>query len=125
MTNQVPVTGPFRVSVEPIPTGVTLDVGAFVQHVVHDVVMALLNDDTYADRFDALQDMHPQDPYRPERALPVEELVADLVAVAGTKLPVYGLQALALAGRIEQLAVPVVAALQAADADDAEGSAAA
>ncbi|KAJ3617289.1 hypothetical protein Zmor_008831 [Zophobas morio] len=115
MTNHTPVTGPFRITVEPIPTGVTLDVGAFVEHVVHDVVAALLNDDTYADRFDALQDMQPQDPHQPERSLPFEELVADLVAVAGTKMPVYGLQALALAGHVEQLAAPVVAALQAAE----------
>ncbi|MDV6290279.1 hypothetical protein R2F25_30170 [Streptomyces sp. UP1A-1] len=120
------MSGPFRISVEPIPTGVTLDVGAFVEHVVYDVLAALLNDDTYADRFAALQDLQPQDPHRPERSLPFEELVADLVAVAGTKMPVYGLQALALAGRIEQLAVPVVTALQAADdAADSEGSAAA
>lgn len=123
MTNRVPVDGPFRISVEPIPTGVTLDVGAFVQHVVQDVVEALLLDSSYGERFDALLDLQPQDPHRPERSLPVEELVADLVAVAGTKLPVYGLQALALAGRIEQLAAPVVSALQAAD--DSEGSAAA
>ncbi|MGW0012569.1 hypothetical protein ACWDVX_22840 [Streptomyces tendae] len=115
MTNHAPVTGPFRITVESIPTGVTLDVGAFVERVVHDVVAALLNDDAYADRFAALQDLQPQDPHMPERSLPFEELVADLVAVAGTKVPVYGLQALRLAGRVERCAAPAVEALQALD----------
>ncbi|MFC8873183.1 hypothetical protein [Streptomyces ardesiacus] len=111
------MTGPFRITVEPIPTGVTLDVGAFVEHVVHDVVAALLNDDTYADRFAELQDSQARDPHMIERAgdLRFETLVADLVAIVSTKLPVYGLQALALAGHVEQLAAPVVAALQAAE----------
>lgn len=117
MTNPTtPVTGPFRITVEPIPTGVTLDVGSFVEHVVHDVVEALLRDSSLGERFDALLDAQPQqDPHRPERQLPFEELVADLVAVAGTRVPVYGVQALALAGHIEQLAAPVVAGLQAVE----------
>ena len=108
MTNRVPVDGPFRISVEPIPTGVTLDVEGFVQHVVHGEV---------ADRLDALYDAQPRDPHAIERPgdLPFESLVADLVAIASTKLPVYGLQALALAGRIEQLAAPAVAGLQAVE----------
>ncbi|MET9142391.1 hypothetical protein [Streptomyces sp. NPDC004042] len=112
---KMPVDGPFRISVESIPTGVTLDVGAFVQHVVHDVVEALRSDESLGERFDALLDMRPQDAHRPERSLPVEELVADLVAVVGTKLPVYGVQALRLAGRIEALAAPVAAGLRAAE----------
>jgi hypothetical protein len=129
MTNNVPVSGPFRISVEPIPTGVTLDVEPFVQHLVHDVIAALLTD-TYADRLAELYDAQPRDPHAVERAgeLRFESLVADLVETVSTRMPVYGLQALALAGRIEQLAVPVVAALQAADdadAADSEGSAAA
>lgn len=127
MTDQVPVSGPFRISVEPIPTGVTLDVEPFVQHVVEDVVAALLTD-TFADRLAELYDAQPKDPHAIERAgeLRFESLVADLVKTVSTRMPVYGLQALALAGRIEQLAVPVVTALQAADdAADSEGSAAA
>lgn len=117
MTNlKPPVTGPFRISVEPIPTGVTLDVGSFVEHVVHDVVGKLLRDSSLGDRFDALLDAQPQqDPHRPERSLPFEELVADLVAEVSTRMPVYGVQALALAGCIEQLAAPVVAGLQAVE----------
>ena len=42
-----------------------------------------------------------------------EQLVADLTGRVRTKLPVYGLQALRLAGRIERLAAPAIAALQA------------
>ncbi|MEU0675426.1 hypothetical protein ABZ330_21545 [Streptomyces sp. NPDC006172] len=110
-----PVDGPYRITVEPIPTGVTLDVEPFVQRVVHDVIKALLADDGYADRLAELYEAQERDPFLIERPgdLPFESLVADLVAVAGGKLPVYGLQALRLAGRIEQLAVPVVTALQA------------
>jgi hypothetical protein len=112
-----PVDGPYRITVEPIPAGVTLDVEPFVQRVVHDVVAALLNDDTYADRLAALYEAQSRDPHAIERPgdLPFESLVADLVAVAGGKLPVYGLQALRLAGRIEQLAAPAVAGLRAAE----------
>ncbi|CAL9594326.1 hypothetical protein SUDANB1_05291 [Streptomyces sp. enrichment culture] len=115
-----PVDGPYRITVEPIPTGVTLDVEPFVQRVVADVVEALLTD-KYADRLDALHEQQPRDPHVVERPsdLPFESLVADLVAEASTRMPVYGLQALRLAGRIEQLAAPAIAALQ------AEGSAAA
>lgn len=123
MTNiDRPVDGPYRITVEPIPTGVTLDVEAFVSHVVTDVVEKLLTDE-YADRLDALHEAQPRDPYAIERPadLPYEHLVEDLVREVRTKLPVYGLQALRLAGRIEQLAAPAISALQA----DAEGSAAA
>ncbi|MCX5562765.1 hypothetical protein [Streptomyces sp. NBC_00038] len=109
-----PVDGPYRITVEPLPTGVTLDVEAFVQGVVHDVVEALLTD-KYADRFDALHELQPRDPHVIERPadLPFEQLVEDLVSEVRTKLPVYGLQTLRLAGRIEQLATPAIAALQA------------
>ncbi|MGA5489607.1 hypothetical protein ACPCK1_17845 [Streptomyces pseudogriseolus] len=113
-TPNTPVDGPYRISVESIPSGVTLDVEAFVHGVVTDVVEALLTD-KYADRFDALYDLQPRDPHVIERPgdLPFETLVADVVADVRTKLPVYGLQALRLAGRIEQLATPAIAALQA------------
>lgn len=117
MTDQAtPVDGPFRISVEPIPTGVTLDVEAFVSTVVTDVVEKLLTDQ-YADRLDALHEAQPRDRHAAERAadLPFESLVADLVAEVSTRMPVYGLQALALAGQIEELAAPAVAALRAAD----------
>ncbi|MFI1467600.1 hypothetical protein [Streptomyces wuyuanensis] len=117
MTDQnTPVDGPYRITTEPIPTGVTLDVEPFVQGVVQDVIEALLTD-KYADRLDALYELQPCDPHVIERPgdLPFESLVADLVAEVRTKLPVYGLQALALAGRIETLAAPAVAGLRAAE----------
>lgn len=109
-----PVDGPYRITVEPIPTGVTLDVEPFVQRVVEDVIKALLTD-TFADRLGGLYDMQARDPHLIERPqdLPFEGLVDDLVAAVRTKLPVYGLQALRLAGRIEQLATPAISALQA------------
>ena len=109
-----PVDGPYRITVEPIPAGVTLDVEAFVQHVVSDVVEALLTD-KYADRLDELHEPLPRDPHKIERPadLRFEQLVEDLVREARTKLPVYGLQTLRLAGRIEQLAAPAIAGLQA------------
>ncbi|MEU2739870.1 hypothetical protein ABZ656_32060 [Streptomyces sp. NPDC007095] len=117
-----PVDGPYRITVEPIPAGVTLDVEPFVAGVVQDVIEAVLTD-RYADRLDALHELQPRDPHAIERPadLRFESLVADLVAEVRTKLPVYGLQALRLAGRIDTLAAPAIAALQADD----EGSAAA
>lgn len=121
MTDQTPpVDGPFRITVEPIPAGVTLDVEPFVQRVVAGVVEALLTD-RYADRLEDLHEPRPRDPHVVERPgdLRFESLVADLVAESSTRMPVYGLQALRLAGRIEQLATPAISALQ------AEGSAAA
>jgi hypothetical protein len=116
MTTHTPVDGPYRITVESIPAGVTLDVEPFVDAVVTGVVKALLTD-TFADRLDALHDAQPRDPHTIERPgdLPFESLVADLVEVVSTRLPVYGLQALRLAGRIEQLAAPAVAALQAVE----------
>ncbi|MFF9088598.1 hypothetical protein ACF1BE_19640 [Streptomyces sp. NPDC014991] len=111
-----PVDGPFRITVEPIPAGVTLDVEAFVAHVVSGVVETLLTD-RYADRLDALHEQRPRDPHLIERSsdLPFESLVADLVAEVSTRMPVYGMQALRLAARIEQLAAPAVAGLRAAE----------
>jgi len=118
----VPVDGPFRITVEPLPAGVALDVEPFVQHVVQTVVETLLRDDTYADRLGELYEALPTDPHLVHLPsdLPVEQFVADLVAVTGTRMPVYGVQALRLAGRIEQVALPAVAGLR-----PAEGGAAA
>jgi hypothetical protein len=103
MTNpNTPVDGPFRITVEPLPTGVTLDVEAFVQHVVHSVIDMLLKDDTYAERLDALYEAQARDPHAVERPgdLPFESLVADLVAAVDTRMPVYGWQVLRLANQL-------------------------
>ncbi|MFF1756175.1 hypothetical protein [Streptomyces sp. NPDC058266] len=95
------VDGPFRIYVEQIPTGATLDVEAFVEHVVHDVVEALLSDE-YADRLDEIAEARPTDPHEVQRPgdLRFESLVADLVALVDTKMPVYGWQVLRLANRL-------------------------
>lgn len=108
------VDGPYRIDVEPIPTGVTLDVEHFASKLVADVVEALLTDE-FADRLDALHEPQQRDPHAVERPadLRFEQLVEDLTGQVRTKLPVYGLQALRLAGRIERLAAPAIAALQA------------
>ncbi|NJP71936.1 hypothetical protein [Streptomyces sp. C1-2] len=97
----MPVDGPFRIYVESIPTGVTLDVEAFVERVVYGVVEALQSEE-YADRFAELEDLAPVDPHAVQRPgdLAVESLVADLVAVVGTKVPVYGWQVLTLANQL-------------------------
>lgn len=96
-----PVDGPFRIYVDPIPSGVTLDVETFVAVVVQGVVEALLTD-KYADRFDGLVDMQSRDPHLIERPgdLPFESLVADLVDDVDTKVPVYGRQVERLAERM-------------------------
>ncbi|MFE9810660.1 hypothetical protein [Streptomyces sp. NPDC005548] len=122
MTKHTPVDGPYRITVEPIPAGVTLDVEPFVAKVVTDVIEKLLTD-AYADRLAGLYDMQARDPHLIERPqdLPFEGLVDDLTAEVRTKLPVYGLQALRLAGRIDTLGAAAVSALQA----EAEGSKAA
>lgn len=97
----MPVDGPFRIYVESIPTGVTLDVESFVERVVYGVVEALQSEE-YADRFAELEDLAPVDPHAVQRPadLAVESLVADLVAVVGTKVPVYGWQVLTLANQL-------------------------
>ena len=110
MTNEnAPVDGPYRITVEPIPAGVTLDVEGFVAAVVQDVIEAVLTD-KFADRLDALYEAQARDPHLIERPadLPFESLIADLVRDVRTKLPVYGWQAFALAGRIKSLAAPAV-----------------
>lgn len=119
--SHTPVDGPFRITVEPIPAGVTLDVEPFVEKVVAEVIEKLLTD-RYADRLDALHEPQPRDPHAIERPgdLRTESLVADLVAEVSTRIPVYDVQALRLAGRIDTLATRAIPALQAV-----EGSAAA
>ncbi|MEU0808737.1 hypothetical protein [Streptomyces sp. NPDC005970] len=103
----MPVDGPHRIYVDPIPGGASLDVEAFVQHVVHDVIELLLTE-KYGDRFDALGDMQARDPHLIELPgnLPFESLVADLIGDINTKMPVYGGQVLRLAERLRELGEP-------------------
>lgn len=124
MSEQTPVTGPFPIDVESIPTGVTLDVEKFVLTVVGDVVELLLSDE-YADRFDEVAAAAPSDPHTVQRPsdLHFESLVADLTAEVGTKLPVYGAQVMRLAERLRLLAQPK--AVPAPRAEGSQGGAAA
>lgn len=117
----MPVDGPFRIYVEAIPAGAVLDVEAFVEHVVHDVVELLLGD-TYGERFDALIDAQPVDRYIVQRPgdLPFESLVAGLTAAVDTKMPVYGAQVKRLGDRLRAIAAP-----KAVPAQRTEGGAAA
>lgn len=105
-TNQRPVSGPFPVIVESIPTGVTLDLEKFVRTTVTDVVDKLLGE--YADRFDEVAAAAPSDPHTVQRPadLLFESLVDELTAEVGTKLPIYGDQVLRLAERLRLLAQP-------------------
>ncbi|TJZ55580.1 hypothetical protein FCH28_09570 [Streptomyces piniterrae] len=109
-----PVTGPFRISVEAIPTGVTLDITSFVEALVLDLVTE--HADALAEILDEQADGRPYDGFAAEGLL-VERLVAQL----STRIPVYGGQCLALADRIRAVAAPKVMPQQRA----AEGGAAA
>ncbi|MFI5525034.1 hypothetical protein [Streptomyces platensis] len=112
--DRTPVTGPFRISVEAIPAGVTLDLSQFVEALVLDVVTE--HADALAEILDAQAEPRPYDGHRAE-ALLVERLVSEL----STRLPVYGGQCLALADRIRAVAAPKALPVQRA----AEGGAAA
>ncbi|WP_327725772.1 hypothetical protein [Streptomyces europaeiscabiei] len=121
----ISVAGTFRIGVEPTSTGAALNVEPFVAAVVQAVVEALLTE-KYGDRFDGLVDMQARDPHLIERPgdLPVESLVADLVADVDTKLPVDAWQCMQLAARITSAAVGKLLA-PVADEPAVEGRAAA
>ncbi|WP_407553117.1 hypothetical protein QOM21_24050 [Streptomyces sp. Pv4-95] len=99
MSADTPVTGPFRISVEAIPTGVTLDISQFVEALVLDLVTE--HADALAEILDEQAEPRPHDGHRAETLL-VERLVDELA----TKLPVYGGQCMALADRIRAVAGP-------------------
>lgn len=101
-----PVSGPFPIDVESIPTGVTLDIERFVRTTVSDVVDKLLGE--YADRFDEVAEQSASDPYTVQMPsdLLYEALVEELTAEVATKLPVYGPQVMRLSEHLRQLAQP-------------------
>ncbi|MGW1840589.1 hypothetical protein [Streptomyces sp. NPDC002067] len=98
------MTGPHRITVEPLPTGVTLDVEDFVRAVIADVVETLTDDDGY-DALTEIRDTPAPHPTEPERLL-TEELVQRLVDASATRIPVYGAQVAALAERLRLLTLP-------------------
>uniref|UniRef100_UPI003D741374 hypothetical protein n=1 Tax=Streptomyces chumphonensis TaxID=1214925 RepID=UPI003D741374 len=105
MPDRTPVSGPFRITVESIPSGVHLDVAPFVRALMHEAVELLLNDAELGERFDALAEEQPADPYVVQRPadLRFEQLVADLTTRVASPLPVYGIQVLRLAERLRRL----------------------
>ncbi|RSO16414.1 hypothetical protein DMH15_37925 [Streptomyces sp. WAC 06725] len=96
-TPQTPVSGPFRISVERIPTGVTLDLRPFVEAVLVEVFTE--HPDAVADILDEQADARPYDGHRAESLL-VEQLLAEV----STRIPVYGQQCHALAESIRAAA---------------------
>ncbi|MEU4205623.1 hypothetical protein AB0F64_37625 [Streptomyces sp. NPDC026294] len=92
-----PVDGPFRVSVERIPAGVTLDLRPFVEAVLVELVTE--HADALADILAEQAEPRPYDGHRPESLL-VERLLAEV----STRLPVYGRQCVALADSIRAAA---------------------
>lgn len=101
-TDHTPVDGPYPITVEQIPTGVTLDIEAFVTALVVDLAQGALAAD-FLDIVEMYETAAPHDGHARELLL-VEELVERLA----TRIPVYGLQYLTLAGRIRAAAEPIV-----------------
>ncbi|PJN38958.1 hypothetical protein CG747_20650 [Streptomyces sp. CB02959] len=100
MSAELPaVSGPFRISVEPIPAGVTLDISTFVEALVLDLVTE--HADALAEILAEQDEDRPYDGHRPESLL-----VEELLDAVSTRIPVYGGQCLALADRIRAVAAP-------------------
>jgi hypothetical protein len=98
---RTPVTGPHRISVDPIPAGVTLDVSAYVT----SVVLALIRDEAAA--LDEIAELDELSPHADSHtAHERDERVEELILRLSPALPVYGGQVLALAERLQQLAQP-------------------
>ncbi|CAM5683766.1 MULTISPECIES: hypothetical protein [Streptomyces] len=97
MAEATPVDGPFRISVERIPAGVTLDVSPFIEA----LLLSLVTDhaDALADILGEQADARPYDGHRAESLL-VEQLLDEV----STRIPVYGQQCLALAESIRAAA---------------------
>ncbi|MFG2225342.1 hypothetical protein [Streptomyces sp. NPDC048644] len=112
--DRTPVTGPFRVSVDRTPSGVTLDITHFIEALLLDLVTD--HADALADILAEQAEPRPYNGHRPE-TLPMERLLEAL----DTRIPVYGAQRRVLADRIRALAGPVPVPTQ----RSAEGGAAA
>lgn len=96
-----PVDGPYPIHVGKIPTGITLDITAFVTDLVVELAQGALSSD-FQDVIEMYEVAAPHDGHAREQLL-VEELVERLA----TRIPVYGGQCFALADRIRELAEPV------------------
>jgi hypothetical protein len=92
------ITGPIPIAINRIPTGVVLDLEALTRLVVGDVLDALLDpQDTGA--WDRLHELAEGAPATDGR-LPYEELEAELVDRASSKVPLYGARVRELAERL-------------------------
>jgi hypothetical protein len=89
------VTGPIPLYVRRIPTGVVLDLEPFAQHVVHDIVTAVREDDAVWDQFAQAAAGDPVD---------VDRLSAELTDRVSTRLPLYGQRAAELGERLRAMA---------------------
>jgi hypothetical protein len=105
VADQTPIDGPIRISVVTTPSGPALELSAFTALVVGDVLDALLHpEDTTA--WDRLHDLADTVRTPDEGRLPYEELVADLVDRASSRVPLYGGAALELTRRLREAAAP-------------------
>jgi hypothetical protein len=105
VADQTPIDGPIRINVVTTPAGPALELSAFTALVVGDVLDALLHpEDTTA--WDRLHDLAETTRTPNEGRLPYEELVADLVDRASSRVPLYGGAALELTRRLRDAAAP-------------------
>jgi hypothetical protein len=105
VADQTPIDGPIRISVVTTPGGPALELSAFTALVVGDVLDALLHpEDTTV--WDRLHDLAETTRTPDEGRLPYEELVADLVDRASSRVPLYGGAALELTRRLREAAAP-------------------
>ncbi|MET7560603.1 hypothetical protein ABZS95_10400 [Streptomyces sp. NPDC005479] len=103
--DRTPVTGPIPIYVKAIPGGAALDLAALTALVVGDVLDALL-DPADTEAWDRLHDLVDTDRTPEEGRLPYEELVAELVARASSRVPLYGPAALELTRRLRVAVAP-------------------
>ncbi|MFD6970721.1 hypothetical protein [Streptomyces sp. NPDC059949] len=93
MSNPKPTPGPIPIYVERIPTGIVLDMAALTERVVHDVLDALLGEDTSLwDQLHEVAELTPET-VAAEAAkghLPYEELIAALAERSSSRVPLYG-----------------------------------
>lgn len=109
VSERTPVTGPHRISADPTPTGVTLDISHFITTLL--VQLAHDTDDDPTGVLDDLQQIaaadraaHGSDSHAGhERDERVEALLDRL---GGGRIHVYGRQAIALADRLWNVAQP-------------------
>jgi hypothetical protein len=111
-TDRTPVTGPFRIHVEPLPTGATLDMSHYLTSVLLNLAAAaeedgegLLAELVHIAKC-ARQGAHqgPDSHAAHERDERVNDLLTE-VADEG-RVPVYGAQVLRLAARLHAIGSP-------------------